>query len=142
MGHGPAGGDAVDLVREYAGRTRAAADICGSCAQYCRVRTLRLREPNSSTTRPSAARTIRLAFVAMRLWWFIVRRRKVSSSCAWMAGRVGDHDGLAREHGRPLRHGPDVARELEVAQVVEEGLREHAPCRAGKRYPPRKSAGS
>ena len=39
-----------------------------------------------------------------------------------------DHDGLAREHGRPLRHGPDVARELEVAQVVEEGLREHAPA--------------
>ena len=44
------------------------------------------REPNSSTVRPRAARTMRLALVAMRLWWLMVSRVKVSISCASMAG--------------------------------------------------------
>ena len=44
------------------------------------------REPNSSTVRPWAARTIRLALVAIRLWWLMVSRVKVSISWAWMAG--------------------------------------------------------
>jgi hypothetical protein len=29
------------------------------------------REPNSSTARPWAARTMRLALVAIRLWWLM-----------------------------------------------------------------------
>ena len=33
------------------------------------------REPNSSTARPRAARTIRLALVAMRDWWLMVSSR-------------------------------------------------------------------
>ena len=40
------------------------------------------REPNSRTVRPFAARTTRLAFVAMRLWWLSVSSRNVSTSCA------------------------------------------------------------
>ena len=37
-----------------------------------------------------------------------------------------DHDGLAREDGRALGHGPDVAGEFEMPQIVQEGLGEHA----------------
>ena len=43
-------------------------------------------EPNSSTTRPFAARQTRFAFVAMRLWWLSVRSKNVSTSCASIAG--------------------------------------------------------
>ena len=44
------------------------------------------REPNSATGRPSAARTMRLDLVAMRLWWFRHSSTKVSMNWAWMAG--------------------------------------------------------
>ena len=44
------------------------------------------REPNSITGRPLAARTMRLVFVQMRLWWLKVTSSSVSISCASMAG--------------------------------------------------------
>ena len=36
--------------------------------------------------RPSAARTMRFAFVAIRLWWEISSSAIVSMNCAWIAG--------------------------------------------------------
>ena len=41
-------------------------------------------------------------------------------------GRAHGEHGLHREDGRPLGHGPDVAREAEVFQVVEKVLPENA----------------
>ena len=38
------------------------------------------------TARPCAARQMRLAFVAIRLWWLMVSRIIVSTNCAWMTG--------------------------------------------------------
>ena len=37
-----------------------------------------------------------------------------------------DHDGLAREHGRPLRHGVNIAGEAEGAQIFQKFLAENA----------------
>ena len=39
-----------------------------------------------------------------------------------------DHKRLTREHGSTLRYGPDIALELEIAQILEELLGEHPPA--------------
>ena len=45
-------------------------------------------EPNSATARPSAARTILFALVAIRDWWLMVSSRRVSIICACAAGAL------------------------------------------------------
>ena len=45
-----------------------------------------LREPNSMMALPSAALTMRLDFVAIRLWCDMISSAIVSMNCAWMAG--------------------------------------------------------
>ena len=64
--HGAEGGDAERPVGQGTGGADTAADIGGSGSVYGPVVALTLREPNSMTARPCAARTIRLALVAMR----------------------------------------------------------------------------
>ena len=86
MGHGAAGRYAVQLVGDRAGGACAAADIAARAPEMAPSVPWARREPNSSTVRPWAARTIRLALVAIRLWWLMVSRVKVSISWAWMAG--------------------------------------------------------
>lgn len=39
-----------------------------------------------------------------------------------------DHKRLTREHGSTLRHGPDIALKLKIAQVFEKFLGEHPPA--------------
>ena len=43
-------------------------------------------------------------------------------------GRAHRDERLAREHGRALRHGPDVAGEAEVFQIVQKCLAEQLPA--------------
>ena len=47
-------------------------------------------------------------------------------------GRAHGEHRLHREDGRPLGHGPDIARETEVFQIVEKALPENAaPAEVG-----------
>ena len=43
-------------------------------------------------------------------------------------GGPDGQDRLLGEHGRPLRHGEDVAGELKVGQIVQKSLVEHVPA--------------
>ena len=101
MGHGAAGVDAEQLIGHSAGRTVTAADIGGSGPRMAPSAPWARREPNSSTVRPSAARTTRLALVAMRLWWLMASSRNVSISCAWMAGARTVSSGSLGNTGVP-----------------------------------------
>ena len=42
--------------------------------------------------------------------------------------RADGHDRLAREDRRAFRHGPDIAREAEAAQILQEPLVKHLPA--------------
>ena len=44
------------------------------------------RAPKSLTTRPCAARTMRLALVAISDWWLISSKMAVSTICASISG--------------------------------------------------------
>lgn len=77
VGHGAPGGHAVELVGDGAGRPLAPADEGGPGPRRWRpagsLGPAGARTP--STARPRAARTIRLALVAMRDWWLMVSSR-------------------------------------------------------------------
>ena len=81
--HGAERRNAETAVADGAGSADAAADICGTrAAEWRRRKPCARREPNSITALPSAARTIRFVFVAMRLWWLMDSKTMVSTNCA------------------------------------------------------------
>ena len=57
--------------------------------------------PNSITGRPAAARTILLAFVAIRLWWLTIKRIIVSTNCACITGPLTVRIGSPGKIGVP-----------------------------------------
>ena len=105
---------AIELVGDGAGRAVAAADVGCAGAQD------RRRPPPGpggsripAPRRPSAARTTRLALVAIRLWWFRASSSERLDELG-LDGRGADRqDRLTREDRRALRHGVDIAREAE-----------------------------
>lgn len=80
--HGAERRNAETTVADGAGSADAAADICGTRAINGAVKALCTAEPNSITDLPSAARTMRFVFVAMRLWWLMDSKTMVSTNCA------------------------------------------------------------
>ena len=62
-----------------------------------------LREPNSKILLSLAARTIRLVLVAIRLWWFKLKSKKVSKSCASMVVALTQSKGSFGKITSPSR---------------------------------------
>ncbi len=71
-----------------------------------------------------AARVMRFALVAIRVWWLMVSRIMVSTNCAWIIGPATVYERFAGEYGRALGYGPYVAFKLKIAKIIEECLRE------------------
>ena len=60
-----------------------------------------LREPNSMTGLPFAARTMRLALVAIILWWLMHKSTIVSMNCACITGPLTVTIGSCGKIGVP-----------------------------------------
>ena len=96
----PAGGHAVHLVGQGAGRAGAAADIGRP-----RAPAPRRRRPGPGGSRipaprgPAAARTMRLALVAMRDWWLIGKQQIGLDELRLDGGSAHGNDAAHR--GRP-----------------------------------------
>ena len=118
MRHRAARRNAVELVGERAGRARAASNVCRSRAQNRSVAALRAPgakfEHHAALRRPANA--VRLcgneALVVER------QKQKRFDQLRLDRGRTHGQDRLLRENRRPLRHGPDIAREAEAFQVI------------------------
>ena len=126
VGHGAARGDAVDLVGEHAGRTGAAAYKGGSRPENGGVRAL--GAAGAEFEHDPAVRGSDYAVGLGGDEALVVNgEQQEGLEQLGLDGRgADDHDGLAREDGRALGHGPDVAGEFEMPQIVQEGLGEHA----------------
>ena len=128
MGHRAAGRNAVELVGQRAGRAFAAADVSGARAVDRRVDAL--RPAGAEFQNGAALRGPHDAVGLRRDEALVVERQqqKRLDELRLNGGRADGHDRLAREDRRALRHGPDIAREAEAAQILQEALVEHIPA--------------
>ena len=126
VGHGAARGDAVYLVGEHAGRAGAAADVGGPGPEHGGVRALGAAGAELEHDPPVRGSDYAVGLCGDEAL-VVYREQQEGLDQLRLDGRgADDHDGLAREDGRALGHGPDVAGEFEMPQIVQEGLGEHA----------------
>ena len=126
VGHRAERGHAVELVRDGAGRADAAADVGGACADDGGVRTLRPAGAKLQH-RPAAGGTVDA--VGLRGDQALVidgQQREGLDELRLDGGRAHNDHRLLREHGRPLRHGVNIAGEAEGAQIFQKFLAENA----------------
>ena len=128
MGHRAAGGNAVELVGQRAGRPPAAADVGRTRAVDRRIHALCAARAKFQH-RPALGRARDAVGLGGDQALVVERQQQERLDELRLNGRRADrHDRLAREDGRPLRHGPDIAGEAEVSEVVEEALVKHLPA--------------
>ena len=126
--HRAAGVHAVYLVRDRAGGAGAAADVGSARAEDRTVRALCAAgaelEHRAPVRRAADAAGLRgdQALVVDLQQQIRLHELRLNGGCAHRDER------LTREHGRALRHGPDVAGEAEVFQVVQKCLAEQLPA--------------
>ena len=125
--HRAESGNAVELVGDRAGGAGAARDIRRARAEDRRVRPLR---PAGAEFHHRAAP--RGTDDAARLRCderLVVHREQEIRLHELRLDRGGAHrnERLAREHRRAFRHGPDVAGEPEIAEILQKLLAENAP---------------
>ena len=122
MSHGAAGLHAEMLVGYGAGSAVTAADIGCSCAQNGSIGALcpaGAEFQNGSAIR-STNHTVGLGGDQALV---IDGQQQIGFDQLGLNGRSPDgDDGFLGEHGRTLRHGPDIAGELEIAQIFQELL--------------------
>ena len=122
MGHRAAREYAVELIGDRAGRSVAAADVGSARAEDSSLRALR---PAGAELQHAAA--LRRADDAVGLCGnealVVQRKQNIRFNELRLDGRGADRqDRLAREDRRALRHGVDIAREVEILQIVQEAL--------------------
>jgi len=126
--HRAAGVHAVYLVRDRAGGAGAAADVGSARAEDRTVRALCAAgaelEHRAALCRAADAAGLRgdQALVVDLQQQIRLHELRLDG------GRAHRDERLAREHGRALRHGPDVAGEAEVFQIVQKCLAEQLPA--------------
>ena len=126
MGHSTRRGNAVELVGEHAGGTLAAAYVGRARAEYCRVRALCAAGAKFEHS-PAVGRAHYA--VGLRGDEALVvdgQQQEGLQQLGLYGGGAHGYDRLAGEHRRSLRYCPDVSRELEAAEIVEEALVEDA----------------
>ena len=124
MGHGAAGGHAVQLVGDGAGRAGTAADVGRPGAGDGAVRAL---GPAGAELqhRPPLGRPDDPVGLGGDQALVVDGQQGERLDQLGLDGRSPDrHHRLPGEDGRPLRHGPDVPGKAEIPQVVQELLRE------------------
>ena len=124
MSHGPAGGNAEQLVGNRAGRALAAADIRRPGAGDGAVRAL---GPAGAELQHRAA--LRRAADAVGLGGdealVVHRQQREGLDQLGLNGRSPDRqDRLPGENRRALGNSPDIARKLEIPEVVQKFFRE------------------
>ena len=106
----------------------AAADVRGSCTGHGAVDALcaARAELEHDSALGSAANSVRLGRDKTLMIYLKqnVGLDKLSLNCRC----AHDHKRLTRKHGRSLRNRPDIALELEIAQILKELLGEHFPA--------------
>ena len=128
MGHRAAGRNAVELIGQRTGRALAAADVSGACAIN---RCIDALCPAGAEFQNRAALRGPHDTVGLRCdeALMVERQQQKRLDKLRLNGRRADgHDRLAREDRRALRHGPDIAREAEAAQILQEPLVKHLPA--------------
>ena len=122
MRHRAARGDFIVAVSQHAGCTLAAADI--GCARSVDRAVISLRTARAELEHCAALRRAGDAAGLGGDQRLVVDGEQHHGLHELrLDHRPGDsHQRLAGEHGRAFRHGPYVAFELEMAQVVEECL--------------------
>ena len=132
MGHGAAGGHAVHLVRDGAGRTGTAADIGRPRTDNGRVGPLGTAgaELQHRAALGGPDDTVGLGGDQTLM---VDGQQGERLDQLRLDGRGADHhQRLLGEHGRTLRNGVDIAGEAEVPQIVQEFLAEQvSPAEIG-----------
>ncbi len=126
VGHGAAGGGAVELVGHGAGGAGAAGDIGGPGAQHGAVRPL---GPAGAELghRPALGRPDDAVGLGGDEGLVVQAQQHEGLDKLGLDGGGADgENGLPGEDGRALRHRPDVAGKAEVAQIVQKLLAEAA----------------
>ena len=122
VGHGPCGGNAVDLVGNGAGGTCAAADKGGPGSGHGAGDALGPAgtefQHGAAVSRPADA-----VGLGGDQALVVKLQQQIGLQQLGLNGRGADSkDRFPGEDRRALRHGPDVAGKLEIPQVVEKGL--------------------
>ena len=126
--HRAAGVHAVHLVRDRAGGAGTAADVSGARAEDRPVGTLRAARAELEH-RASLCGAADAAGLRGNQALVVDLQQQVRLHKLRLNGRGAHRDErLTREHGRALRHGPDITGEAEVFQIVQKCLTKQLPA--------------
>ena len=128
MGHGASGVHAVQLVGDGAGGAVAAADIGCSGTQNGGIRSLGPAGAEFQH-RPALGGTDHPVGLGGDEALMVDAQKQERLNQLGLDGRGPDRDDrLLGEDRRSLRHGPDVAGEAEIGQILQEFLAEQVPA--------------
>ena len=127
VGHGAAGAHAEELVGDGAGGAVAAADVSGAGTQHGGIGTLGPAgtELQNGTALGGPDNAVGLGGDQALV---VDAQQQVGLNELGLDGGSADSDQglLGKDHGA-LGHGPDIAGELEILQILQEGLGEEVP---------------
>ena len=122
VGHGAAGGDAVELVGDGAGSAAAAADVSGAGAGDSAVDALGAAGAELQHRAALGSADDAVGLGGNEALVVDGEEGEGLDELGLDSGSPDHHHRLAGEDGRALGDGPDIAGELEVPQVIQELL--------------------
>ena len=128
MGHGAAGGNAVDLVRDGAGRTGDTADVGGTGADDGGIRPLRPAGAELQHRAATGGTGDAVGLGGDQALMVDGQQREGLDELGLDGLGPDDDHGLTGKHRGSLRHGVDVAGEMEVLQIGQKFLAEKVPA--------------